>query len=495
MPVQACDYLDFDKSAVAKRDSMDASVEVIDAKMNNTKLDQTSSSKKPLGLADLPPSVRNNIYKYVLDTEQVNVGNPNVSYTHTIKDGVLQFKASRSPFPVNTALFYVNKELSAEAVKYFYSKNLFVRFEVCTTDARHAKTMLEESGLLFSVAAADRVERSTQHAMDLTIVEKNSSHKRASVMFPAQYLPRLINFFEQASATTSTWAQTHSLFIGVRNTYDFPLARLQGDLLELFRLLTNLGAVTIEPKNLLPGFAEGLQVSMLAPTFTAEGWLRAFTEMTDRAAEDTEAGKHEIAQQHLQSAIISMTYGYLTRAEFLHSQKEEFTKSVQRLRWGCELGLANALAKQHQVATADQEWLFSSEIAIKKKTALARDLMLAEMSASRALSLATDSPSPESNPWVATLPRETIPPNRVSWFTAAERVESWLGLGRTHMALGEYIFACGDFERATRLMDEGDVKGPIRDEVVKVFEKARNGINWQTKPGVGLKQASKLARA
>jgi hypothetical protein len=111
-------------TAIAKRDSMDATVKGLEIKLQAAQLNDQAPKKRSLGLADLPASVRNNIYKYTLDTELVNVGESNVSYTHSIKDGVLQFKASRLPFLVQTSLFYVNKQISKEALHYFYSKNL-----------------------------------------------------------------------------------------------------------------------------------------------------------------------------------------------------------------------------------------------------------------------------------------------------------------------------------------------------------------------------------
>ena len=144
---------------------MEATADGLETKLHASKLSETAPKKRPLRLTDLPASVRNNIYKYTLDTELVNVGEANVSYTHSIKDGLLQFKASRSPFLVQTSLFYVNKQISREALHYYYSKNLFVRFEIYSADARHAKTMLEESGLLFSTASPDLLEKSKQHAL------------------------------------------------------------------------------------------------------------------------------------------------------------------------------------------------------------------------------------------------------------------------------------------------------------------------------------------
>jgi hypothetical protein len=276
-----------------KRDSMDAAADVA-SKLHSTHLHSStaplSSKKQPLGLTTLPASVRNKIYAHLLDTELVNAGQPNVSYTHTIKNSTLHFAASRAPFPVETALFYVNKQISEEARHFFYSKNLFVRFEVYSGDARHAKTMLEDSGVLFSVAGPDAVERCTMHAMDLKVVEKGSAVKRTSVLFPAQYLPRLVNFMEQASKASGAWAPAHALAFSVVNMYGLEKARVQGDLLELFRLLSNVGKVEVEGTELLAGYADALQRSMMAAAFEADAWLNAVNDMTDRAEQAQEAG-------------------------------------------------------------------------------------------------------------------------------------------------------------------------------------------------------------
>ncbi|PSN61125.1 hypothetical protein BS50DRAFT_154489 [Corynespora cassiicola Philippines] len=474
-------------TTAAKRDSMEATMEAVNAKLEGTKLESQPSNKRAIGLTDLPPSVRNNIYKYALDTELVNVGESPVSYSHTMKDGVLSFKASRSPFPVNTALFYVNKQISKEALQYFYSKNLWVKFDVFSADARHAKTMLEDSGVLFSTAEPSTLDALKQHAMELTLVEKNSAQKRAIVMFPAQYLPRLINFMDMASRASGAWAPGHKIFINVMNTYDFATSRLQGDLLELFRLLNNMGGANVDPANLLPGYADNLQASMLEATFTADSWLESVGKIVDRANEAREKGEWDMANQQGQAAVIAMTYGFLTRAEQLHSANEELLKEIQRLRWRCELGIARALFEKQKSATSTSGWLNDADIPLEKRKEVATDVMAAETAASRALSLATDSPSPASNPWFQSLPTELIPPNKAEWFTDAERGSTWFVCGLIHAALGEALFAAGDLERACGLNPDGE---GFENE----FKKIRESIDFTQRPGMRLKEAVRLAR-
>ena len=490
-------------AAVAKRDSMDATISNLETKLKTASLSQ-APSKRPVGLTDLPPSVRNNIYKYCLDTEVVNVGLPNVSYTHTITDSVLKFGASRPPFPVATSLLYVNKAISKEALQFFYSKNLWVRLDVYSADARHVKTILQDSGLLFSTAAPEAAEKCTQHALEVVLVEKNSAMKRASVLFPAQYLPRLINFLDQASRATGSWAPMHTLFLDVVNTYGFPISRLQGDLLELFRLLSNFGGVEVNIKNVLPRYAEGLQANMTSPSFTVDGFLASVTELADQADAARDKEKYELANEYAQATIIALTYGYLTHAETLHSQPEDFSKTIQRLRWRTELGLGISLSIPHRSLTSTKDWLRTPNPTPEVKKA-ARDLLLAETSVSKALSLVTDSPSPASNPWYHSLPVELIPTNKPTYFTDRERAQTWYALGTVHTALGEFIFACGDMERALELWGKEsgiDEEGGLRGKIEEAFEKARQGIDGDAKsmwvgdvrPGTGLKRAAKLAR-
>ncbi|KAF2829635.1 hypothetical protein CC86DRAFT_172430 [Ophiobolus disseminans] len=482
---------------IAKKDSMTATVSGLETKLQAAQLSETKPKKRPLCLADLPASVRNNIYKYTLDTELVNVGEANVSYTHTIKDGVLQFKASRSPFSVQTSLFYVNKQISNEALRYFYSKNLFVRFEVYSADARHAKSMLEDSGVLFSTASPDLLERSHQHALELVLVEKNSSQKRAAVMFPAQYLPRLINFLDQASSATASWAPNHAVFLNIVNTYGFPISRLQGDLLELFRLLSNLGGATVDSTHLLPRYAEGLQANMTAKSFEAEAWLQSVTDLADLADAAREKEEYAKAVEYGQTVVIALTYGYITHPETLHSQDEKFAKSVQRLRWRTELGLGIALSLLHREFTStNKSWL---EQSTPESHLAARDLLLAESSTSRALSLSTDAPSPASNPWFLSLPVELIPPNKPSWFTEPEVAQTWYALGSVHAALGENLFAAGAMERAVSMWGDGGGREKVED----AFRRVREGIDgdaegmWKgdVRPGTGLRRAAGLARS
>jgi hypothetical protein len=485
-------------AAIAKRDSMDVTVQGLETKLQASQLNDQAPKKRSLGLADLPASVRNNIYKYTLDTELVNVGESNVSYTHSIKDGVLQFKASRLPFLVQTSLFYINKQISKEALYYFYSKNLFVRFELYSSDARHAKTMLEESGLLFSTAPPNLLENAKQHALELVLVEKNSSQKRAAVMFPAQYLPRLINFLDQASRSTKSWAPSHTIFINMMHTYDFPVSRLQGDLLELFRLLSNLGGATVDIHNLLPRYAEGLQANMTAPTFAPDNWLQTITELADLSDSARDKEDYVLATEYSQTVIIALTYAYLTHPEALHTQPESFSKAIQRLRWRTELGLGISLSLLHRsFISTNKDWLATLPVTGTIQTT-ARDLLLAESACSRALSLATDAPSPASNPWFASLPTELIPPNKMTWFTDMDRAQSWYALGTVHEAIGEKLFAAGDMERALELW--GNEAG--KEKVEDAFERVREGIDGdregmfrgEIRPGRFLERAGRVGR-
>jgi hypothetical protein len=362
-----------------------------------------------------------------------------------------------------------------------------VKFEIYSSDARHAKTMLEDSGLLFSTAPPDLLERSNQHALNLTLVEKNSIHNRATVMFPAQYLPRLINFLAQASLTTKSWAPSHSLSLTVLNTYTFPLSRLQGDLLEPFRLLSNLGGAAIDATHLLPGYAQGLQSSMTAPSFSPDAWLTTIMALADLSDSAREKEEYEKATEYNHAAIIALTHAYLTHPESLHAQPDPFTRSIQRLRWRTELALGIGLSLLHRSNAADG-----------MTPTQASALLLAESALSRALSLATDAPSPASNPWFSSLPVELIPANKNTWFSDVERAQTWYVLGTVHAALGENLFAAGDMERALELW--GDEEGNGKQKVESAFEKVRGVIDAEmaeggVQPGKGLKRAARIARA
>jgi hypothetical protein len=499
-----------------KRDSMDASIQDIDSKLAATTLQPSPSTKRPLGLTDLPPSVRNKIYAHVLDTELVNLGRENVSYTHSIKDGLLHFSASRPPFFVATAVFLVNKQISSEARIWFYSKNLFIMLKIYTQDARHAKTLLQDSGLLFATPSPSQLSLCKMHAMEITLVEKSSSHLRAAIIFPAQYLPRLITFMAQASRASTSWAPSHALFLSVVNSYELDVARLQGDLLEPFRQLTNLGAVTVTSSstNLLEGFAAGLQSSMTAAQFDPEAWLACIGGMVDRGVAALRSGEWKEAAGQCRAAIIAMTYAYLTRAEALHMRPDAFHRGVQRKRYGAEITLGAALRRAHADTTSSPSLPQTSSMDVDadvETQSMARELLDAEAATSHALSLAMDSPSPKENPWFKSLPAELIPPNKAEWFDDVLRARAWCEVGLCHLSLGECLFAAGDLERAGRLVEgieegiinkEGrkmigngdeDIAG-LRKEIETAFGRARQGIDWSVRPGAGLKRAMRLAK-
>ncbi|KAH6618929.1 hypothetical protein C7974DRAFT_39538 [Boeremia exigua] len=493
-------------ATLRKRDSMEASVETPLSTKPSSPRPDTVQNRTPLSLVTLPPSIRNTIYRYALDTELVNTGLANVSYTHTFNNntGMLKFKASRPPFPVDTGLFSVDQLISREALRFFYSSNLFVRFSIFTPDARHAKTMLIDSGILFATTSSE-LATGTHHALDISLVEKESDKKRAVVMFPAQYLPRLINFLREAGEVTKSWGSTRRLHLSLLNSYSFPTSRLQGDLLEPFRVLKGFSAVTIDAQHTLPHYAAGLSASMTSKEFDAQHWVDTITELadlSDAARETTENGVANLALsiEYSQAVIVALTYGFLTSAEAIHgpSHAEDIFKAIQRLRWRVELGLGIALSLQHRALDTHKDWLNNVDLDLKTRKLAARDLLLAEKSVSKALSLATDSPSPAENPWFLSLPVELIPPNKQTWFSEGERAQTWYALGVVHTSLGEYLFAAGAFERALGMW--GTNEGVERVE--KAFEKARMGVEsdregmfkGRVQPGTGLRRAARIAR-
>ncbi|XPS95096.1 hypothetical protein M3J09_004389 [Ascochyta lentis] len=485
---------------------MEASVETpVSTKPSSPRLD-AARPKKEIGLTFLPPSIRNTIYKYALDTELVNTGLPNVSYTHSLDNatGLLKFKTSRSPFPVETGLFYVNKLISEEALHFFYSSNLFVRFSIATSDARHAKTMLVDSGILFAPSSHSALDASTRHALDISLIEQESTKKRASVMFPAQYLPRLVNFLREAGQVTKSWGATRALHLSIVNAYDFPVSRLQGDLLEGFRVLKNLSSVKISPHHTLPHYGTGLSASITTKSFDTQQWLSTVTELADlsdaaRVTTENGAADYALSVEYAQSVIIALTYGFLTSAEQIHGPEhaEETFKAIQQLRWRVELGLGIALSLMHRELDTHKDWLRDTSLPAEKRRQAAKDLLLAESSISKALSLATDSPSPAFNPWYLSLPVELIPPNKPIWFSEQERAQTWYALGIVHTSLGEYLFAAGAFERALSMW--GSSEGI--EKVEAAFEKARAGIEsdregmfkGHVQPGSGLRSAARIA--
>lgn len=464
--------------------------------------------KAPVGLASLPPSIRNTIYKYALDTELVNTGLPNVSYTHTLDSttGMLQFQASRAPFPVETGLFGVNSDIGEEALNFFYSSNLFVRFSIFASDARHAKTMLVDSGILFAGGSASAIDSSTRHALDLALIEKESDKRRAIVIFPAQYLPRLINFFREAGDVTKSWGRSRQLRLSIRNSYMFPTAKLQGDLLEPLRVLKRFDSVTIDAVHTLPHYTLGLSTCMTAESFDTEQWLTVLTELADLSEASRKTTQHGAADyslsvEYAQAVIVALTYGFLTSAEAIHgpSHAEKTFKSIQRLRWRIELGMGIAHSLPYRMLDTHKDWLISEDLPLGQRKQAAKDLLLAEKSISKALSIATDSPSPNENPWFLSLPVELIPPNKQTWFSELDRAQTWYALGVVHTSLGEYLFAAGAFERALAMW--GSSEGI--EKVESAFEKARMGIEsdredlfaGRVQPGTGLKRVAKIARS
>lgn len=338
-----------------------------------------------------------------------------------------------------------------------------------------ARELLLESGVIFFVSGEESVERCEGHAMDVRISKKGKANDGGAVkrvVFPGEYVPRLVDYL---SGKEKDWGARHEILIAVNHEYDMGRARVQGDLTEGFRVLSGISRVDVKG-SVLPGYAQGLETCTMSPNLTASSWLSSVNDVLHLA----ESSNPPEQEEYFLSAIISLTSAYRIRPSLMHSDAS-LAKPIQRSRWTAELGLARALHKR--LTSKPHLKPFASD------PESAHLLLAAEKAAESALSLATDSPSAASNPWVRSLPVEVVPPNSVEWFSDGERGESWYVLGVVHMALGEFLFAAGDLERAVGLMGEGG----MRREAEEAFERAREGIDWGVRPGVGLRRAKWVA--
>lgn len=386
-----------------------------------------SSSPSALTLITLPDSILNRIYAHLLDTELVNLGLPNISYTTpnssttSDQDDLLFFTSSRSPFPVCTSLFYVCKSLCKSALQYFYSRNLFIRLRVRASSKDIAESIMLESGILFSKANPQSVERCTQHVMDLeltvdlgsAVMDKTQTlPKRAEVLSPALYLPRLITYIADLQHRDRATALAHHkpevwINIRVRNIYSHCISTLQADILEPFRFLERISGVALSADNhiLLPGYAEGLRSSMLDPEgFSVESLLDSVSDLAARGAAvlktQEEGRKADLAVEYAHTGVMILTSAYLMRGEKILTLPESIVKEVQRLRWKCEVLAARTLYAVHEQAVENEteyNWLFSARVTEKGKKTMARDLLQAERRATSAVYLRTTFYNPSSS--------------------------------------------------------------------------------------------------
>ena len=475
-------------AASVKRDSMDVSTLTPALKAAHVTPPESN-------LSSLPVSVRNKIYAHILDTELINASLEPVSYTPlpSSDSQTLAFRPSRTPFPVQTSLFYTNHHISLEAQNYFYATNLFVRLTLYTADISAAEALVLNSGVLFAASTPDVAAACTQHVLDVSLTEGDCTVRTAAVLFPAQYLPRLVNYMREKTAADQTWPTHHSLAIALQNTYTFPPSRLQGDVLEPFRALHSFHHATIAPTHVLAGYATGLASALMQPAPSADTWLSSLTHLSTlsdaaRAAED-----YTTAAEYSHATTIALTYGFLTRTL---PTSAAFARSAQRLRWHTELSLGISLTLAHRALDTHASWLHDAALPLSVRAPAACALLVAETALSRALSLATDAPSPASNPWFATLPAALIPLNRGAWFSGAERAQTWYALGVVQVMLGEFLFGAGALARALV-----GWAGAGKERVECVFAKARAGVDRVAAgmvpglgaPGEGLRRARRVA--
>lgn len=338
-------------------------------------------------LLRLPLELREKIYTYLLDVRHVR--NPSsFVYTSQVRGGKLRLIPSSKPFNFSTAILRTNKQIHRESLYIFHTNNLFVRLSLYNDDIYWTQVLFEGSELGFVSSNLPRLSTLTTQALDVAITMEDSRHLRCQVVFPALYLPHLIQLLESMCTALPQWSRDHSISLFLRHKYRSGPLAMENLLLEPWRALHGIHQVVVGTEVASPSLAQSLRASMMGSKWDPWTWLESVRRQKEMGAAEMRQGMYADKVGFFTNTIAVLEKLYSgPQYPALKAAGEEFDKAVNRLRLQCELNILLAAVKT--LADCD----------------------LASEAGDRVLSLVQGN----TDAWANTAPQ--MPRNHVSWYT------------------------------------------------------------------------------
>ena len=410
----------------------------------------------------LPQTIRRRIYDFILNTRYAS-GPSSFDYVPRIVDGMLRLKATRPVFPLQTAILLTNHQIHDEASSVLWSSNRFIRLTLYNDDLQAAKDLIEHSEMGFVSSNPDSLSKMTNHALDVEISEiPHHKRKRCVVLFPALFLPRFVNFLRQICNPLPLWGKNHRLVLTLRNQSSGSLHHSIGALLEPWRVLQGLSAVSVDTKLVDPAYARSLEEAMTNRGIKPGKWLKSVTEFQETGAQLLREGKWDEASSISALVGITMnnTFHNAALAPALQKTSPLFHKAVSRRRFLSELDISLALVR-----------LGSKDVWGRALTAV-----------DNAVDLAEDSNTLNQVWMMGNVVAIFQPKNDASWYSNEERSKARLTRGSLMMVVGEHGYACNDFSVAKSFC-------PKDTAIAQALDEAKGKYDTKILPGAALQRA------
>ena len=311
-----------------------------------------------------------------------------------------------------------------------------------------------------------RLSKMTSHALDIEISETpHNKRKRSVVLFPALFLPRLVNFLRQVCNPLPLWGRNHRFTLCLRDQSSGKHHDSIRTLLEPWRVLQGLSAVTVDTNLVGATYARNLEEAMTNREIKPWNWLKSVTEFQESGARFLKNGELEDAfsASALVGTVMNNTFHNAALALALRKASSGFHKAASRLRFLSELDISLALAR-----------LGSKDLWGTALTAV-----------NNAIDLAEDSGTLYQVWMKGNVGAVFQPKNDTSWYSDEERSKARLARGSFMMAVGEHGYACSDFSLAKDLC-------PKDTAITQALDQAKGKYDAKIQPGAALQRAGLL---
>ena len=344
-----------------------------------------------------------------------------------------------------------------------WSSNKFIRLTLYNDDLQAAMDLLQHSEMGFVSTNPHSLSKMTSHTLDVEISETpHNKRKTCVVLFPSLFLPRFVDFLRRVCNPLPLWGQNHRIGLTLRNQSSGTLHSLIEALLEPWRVLQGLSAVTVDDKLVGTAYARSLEEAMTNDGINPWKWLKSVTEFQESGARYLEDGDLDkvLSTSTLVGVYMNNTFHNAALAPALQEAPPIFHKAVSRLRFLGDLDVSRAL-----VGLSSQHlW------------------GMALMAANNAVYLSEDSNTVHEIWRKGNEAAVFQPMNDASWYSDEERSKARFARGSFMMIVGEYGYACDDFSVAKDLC-------PNDTAIAQALDKAKEEYHPNIRPGAALQRA------
>lgn len=343
-----------------------------------------------------------------------------------------------------------------------WSSNQFIRLTLYNDDLEAVKDLLQHTEMGFVSTNPHHLSNMTSHALDIEISETpHNKRKRSVVLFPAVFLPRFVNSLRQICNPLPLWGRNHRFTLILNRSFG-KLHDSIRTLLEPWRVLQGLSAVTVDTNLVGATYARNLEEAMTSREIKPWNWLKSVTELQESGARFLKKGKLDDAS--CSSAIVGIvmnnTFHNAAMAPALRKASPRFHKAVSRLRFLSELDVSLAL-----VRLSSKDLWGPALTAVNNAIDLAEDL------------------NTSYQVWMKGNAGAIFrPKNDASWYSDEERSKARFARGSFMMAVGEHGYACSDFSNAKDLC-------PKDTAIKQALDEAKERYDAKIQPGAALQRA------